>query len=551
MTNAKELIRKAKSLSGSEERTNLETVWQDVNDIFDPKNANITVERSKGDKENITRLFESAPINFVHQLKSIIIGVFFNRSIKPISITAKSEEINEAPEVKDWIDEFTKMMLGVMFNPKTGFERSQSEAVADDIRIGTIATFIEEGKESPIKYHTLNIKNFLIAENDEGDVDYVVIKDKMTAKQMIQKWGEDNVHEKVKKSFDKDPFTEFAVQLHILPREERDKNKIDKLNKEIAGFWIDEKHQVMIEELGWDSMPVAIGRSEKATGEIYGTSRAMIALADGRQINQMSRQLNEATEKTLNPPLNVNATYSKRINLKPGALNSPDAKTLPVGRTPIEQILTIGNIPLTQDLIQRKEQNIREIFFLDKLKIFDDPRATATQILELRAETFRIMGDFIFGIVDYTEQILTRTFDILFNKIYMRNADGQFIIKDNTLFDKEIPSVLLENPELKINYQNPITQSQKLNESASIEKLLAGVMNLAQVNPEILDNIDFDKVVSKSADILGIDPDIIKNPVLVKREREQRQAQSQEQQQLEQEAQAVDTASKAKQSQLI
>ena len=157
MTNAKELIRKAESLSGSEERTNLKTVWQDVNDIFDPKNANITVERSKGDKENITRLFESAPINFVHQLKSIIIGVFFNRSIKPISITAKSEEINEAPEVKDWIDEFTKMMLGVMFNPKTGFERSQSEAVADDIRIGTIATFIEEGKESPIKYHTLNI----------------------------------------------------------------------------------------------------------------------------------------------------------------------------------------------------------------------------------------------------------------------------------------------------------------------------------------------------------------------------------------------------------
>ena len=51
--------------------------------------------------------------------------------------------------------------------------------------------------------------------------------------------------------------------------------------------------------------------------------------------------------------------------------------------------------------------------------------------------------------------------------------------------------------------------------------------------------------------ILEIDPDIIKNPVLVKREREQRQAQSQEQQQLEQEAQAVDTASKAKQSQLI
>jgi len=109
MTNAKELIRKANSLSA--ERSNFEEEWQDVADIFRPTKANITIDRSKGDKENITRLFESAPINFVHQLKSIIIGVFFNRSIKPISITAKSEDINEDQEVKDWISEFTDMIL--------------------------------------------------------------------------------------------------------------------------------------------------------------------------------------------------------------------------------------------------------------------------------------------------------------------------------------------------------------------------------------------------------------------------------------------------------
>ena len=187
MTNAKELLQKAQTLSA--ERANFETEWQNVADIFRPVKSNITVDRSKGDKENITRLYESAPINFVHQLKSIIIGVFFNRSIKPITITAATEEINEDQEVKEWIDGYTKMMLDAMFKPKTGFERSLSQAVTDDIKIGTIATLIEEGKESPIKYHTLNIKNFLIAENDEGDVDYVVIKDKMTAKQMIQKWG--------------------------------------------------------------------------------------------------------------------------------------------------------------------------------------------------------------------------------------------------------------------------------------------------------------------------------------------------------------------------
>lgn len=551
MTNAKELLQKAQTLSA--ERANFETEWQDVADIFRPVKSNITVDRSKGDKENITRLYESAPINFVHQLKSIIIGVFFNRSIKPITITPVTEEVNEDQEVKDWITEFTDMILRVMFNPKSGFERALSEAVADDIVFGTIATFIEEGKKFPVKYHTLNIKNFLIAENDEGEADYVIIKHKMTARQIISKWEnkDANIHEKILQAYEKNPFQEFDLQLHIFPRKERDKKKIDSLNKEIAGFWVDEKHQTIIQEIGWDSMPVAIGRSEKSTNEVYGTSRAMIGLADARQINEMSRQYNEATEKALKPPLNVNANYAKRVNLRPGALNRPDQKALPAGRAAIEQILTIGNIPLTQDLITRKEQNIREIFFLDKLKIFDDARATATQILELRAETFRIMGDFIYGIIDYTEQMLNRTFDILFNKIYIKNADGNFELIENDLFQKEIPDLLSKNPELKINYQNPITQSQRLNESASIEKLMAGVLNLAQAQPEIIDNIDFDKLVRKSADILGIDPDIIKNPVIVKNEREQRQAQMQQQQAMEQEQMAVETASKAKQSKLI
>lgn len=546
--NAKELIKKAQDLQS--QRVNFETEWQNVADIFKPTKATITVERSAGDKENIQRLYESAPINFVNQLKSIVIGVFFNRSIKPISIKASTEELNDNQLVKEWITDFTDMMLKTMFKPESNFEKSLSEAVGDDIVFGTYATLIEKGKKSPLKYHTLNIKNFLIAENSEGDADYVVIKNKMTARQIVSKWQNTDaiIHRDILEASKIQPFQEFEIHLHIFPREERDKNKIDKVNKPIAGYWVDIKNQTIMQEIGWDTMPVAIGRSEKATGEIYGTSRAMIALADGRQINEMSRQINKAAELTLHPPLNVNATYSQRLNLRAGALNRPDAKSLQAGRAAIEQILNVGNLPITQDLIARKEQNIREIFFLDKLKIFDDPRATATQVLELRAETFRIMGDFISGIVDYTEQVLNRTFNLLYNEIYDEN--NQLII-GNGLFEKEIPEMLLENPELEITYQNPITQSQKMNESAAIEKLVGNMANLAQVKPEVLDLLNGDQAVRKFADILGIDPELIKDEFLVKKERSQRQAQMEQQEALNQEQQAVETAATAKQSKLI
>jgi hypothetical protein len=546
--NVKELIKKAQDLQS--QRVNFETEWQNVADIFKPTKAAITVERSAGDKEHIQRLFESSPINFVNQLKSIVIGVFFNRSIKPISIKAATEALNENQEVREWITDFTDMMLKTMFKPESNFEKSLSEAVGDDIVFGTYATLIEKGKKFPVKYHTLNIKNFLIAENDEGDADYVIIKNKMTARQIVAKWENTDavIHKDILEANKLKPFEEFEIHLHIFPREERDKSKIDKINKPIAGYWIDVKNQVIIQEIGWDTMPVAIGRSEKATGEIYGTSRAMIALADGRQINEMSGQINKAAELTLRPPLNINATYSKRLNLRAGALNMPDIKQLQAGRQAVEQILTIGNIPITQDLIQRKEQNIREIFFLDKLKIFDDPRATATQVLELRAETFRIMGDFISGIVDYTEQTLNRTFNLLYKEIY---DDNNQLIVGNGLFEKEIPEMLLQNPTLEITYQNPITQSQKMNESAAIEKLVANMINLAQAKPEILDLLDGDQAVRKFADILGIDPELIKDDFLVKRERKQRQVQMEQQEALNQEQQAVDTASTAKKNKLI
>jgi len=551
--NAKDLIKKAESLQGS--RSNFETEWQNVADYFRPTKANVTVERSQGDKSHIQQLYESAPINFVYELKSIVIGILFNRSIKPINIKSENEELNENQAIKDWIADFTDMLLAQMFNPKSNFERALSEAVADDIAFGTMATLIEEGKEFPLRYTTLNIKNFLIAENDEGVVDYVIIKDKKTARQIVSKWGDNpqaQISEKITKALETEPFKEFELQLHILPRKERDKNKIDRLNKKIAGYWVDVENNLIIEEIGWDSMPVAVGRSEKATGEMYGTSRAMIALPDARQLNQMSKIVNEASELAIRPPLNVNATYTKRINLRAGALNSPDAKTLPVGRAAIEPIITTGNIPLTQDLIARKEQNIREVFFLDKLKIFDDARATATQILELRAESLRIMGDFTFGVIDYIEQLLDRSFNIIFNKIYFVDETNQYqVITGNGLFTKPFPKELAESPNLKINYQNPITQAQKLNEATAIEKLIANMANLAQIKPEVFDLLDSDKVVRKYSDILSVDPDIIKDKILVMKERQVRQQQMEQQQALDQEQQAMQTASMAKQSKLI
>lgn len=549
--NVKELIKKAETLSSS--RQNFETEWQQVAELFRPIKSNITTERSEGDKSDIHRLFDSYPISAINTLKSIVIGLFFNRSITPIELTSPIEEINEDIEVSEWLGDYTKMMLKMMFDPKSGFERSLSEAVADDLTFGTIATLIEKGN-FPIKYHSLFIKDILIAESKHGDVDYIVLNSTKTARQVQQEWGdkmergEAQLNEKIVKCFKEDPFKEFHFQLHILPRDKRDEKKIDKLNKPIAGYWVDVDHKELVEETGWDTMPIAIGRSEKASNELYGTSRAMMALASARQSNEMWKDLNNATKLALFPPLNVNANYSKRLNLKSGALNVPDQKNLANGRAAVEPIITVGSIAANKDLILEIKENIKDIFFLDKLKIFDNPNATATQVLELRAEAFRIMGDFVTGLIQYMDNVLNRTFSLLFSQIYDANNN---LIPGNGIFEKEIPELLKQNGELKIEYINPIAQSQKLNESASMDKWLTDIANIAQFNPDVLDLVNFDQVVRTKREILSIDAELINSIAKTKRIREQRQAAQEQQQQLMQEQEAVKTASMAKQSGLV
>jgi hypothetical protein len=266
------------------------------------------------------------------------------------------------------------------------------EAFKDISAFGTTATIIEKGKNYDLIYITQHIKNYLIGEDEEGKISNIIIKSDFTAQQIISKFGEENIDKNIIDIAKARPNEKLPFQLHIYERQDRDVNKIDLLNKRFAGCWIDVRNQMIVQELGWDSFPVAVGRSEKSTDELYGTSRAMIALADARQLNIMQRQYNESVELTLKPPLIVNADFDGRINLSPMALNKAKSNNMSAGRSAIEAINLVGQLQGTLELIQEKKRNIQEAFFLDKLKIFDNPNATATQVLELRAEGFRIMS---------------------------------------------------------------------------------------------------------------------------------------------------------------
>jgi hypothetical protein len=517
------LLKNAETLEAS--KSNFLSLFQEISEIFRPVKSDITSKKTAGDKSVFDYIFDSYPILAVETFASILSGVLTNKSSRWFEIKAVDDEINENQEIGEWLSKTTDVMWSKMYNSQSRFEQSILEAFKDIAGFGTTATMTEEGRDFDLNYITYHIKNYLISENQEGKVDCVVIKSEFTAMQAMQKWGDDN-HKTIKEIAKTKPHEKFQFQLHIYPRENRDLNKIDIANKKFEGVWLDVANKMIVEELGWDSFPLAVGRSEKSTDELYGTSRAMIALPDARQLNIMQRQYNESVEQSLRPPMIQNADFEGRINLSPMAINKAKGNSMASGRTALEPIKLIGQLNYTLELIQEKKRSIQEIFFLDKLKIFDNPNATATQVLELRAEGFRIMSSVATSIQEYLDSILDRTFDILFRKSFAVNdldgGNSSYNLLPEAVFP-ELPDLMKQAPDLKITFINPINQSQQITELNSLDVILQTVSNISQLNPDAMDVVNFDEILRKKANILTVDPKIINDDKTVADIRQQRQ----------------------------
>lgn len=527
-----DLLKRTETLEAGKQ--NFLNLYQEIGDLFRPVRSDIISKKTAGDKESFKRIFDSFPILAVETFASVLLGVLTNKSTKWFNLQTVDEKLGEVNTVSTWLSQATEVMWNKLYNPVSGFEQALLEAFKDIGAFGTVATLIEEGNKFDLVFITQNIRNYLVSENSEGRVDSIIIRAQFSARQAIEKFGND-VNEQIKKIAEKNPYELFDFQLHIYPRNERDKTKIDALNKAYAGCWVDVKHKEITREIGWDSFPVAVGRSEKSTDELYGTSRAMIALPDARELNAIQQRYAESVELRLRPPLIQNADFATRLNLSPGAVNKATQNASYAGRSAIEPINTVGDLNGTLELAQEKKQSIREIFFLDKMKIFDNPNATATQVLELRAEGFRIMSSVATSIQEYLDAILDRTFDILFRKSYAVNdLDGggsSFNLLPGAVFP-EMPDELKNAPDLKVVFVNPINQSQQTIELNGIDVLINTVGSIAQMSPDVMDVVNFDNVLRKKRSILNIDPELINDEKTVERIRQQRQSQQQQQQAL-------------------
>ena len=493
------------------QRQTWESHWQEVADYMMPRKADVTKQRSKGDKRS-ELIFDSSPLHAVELLSASLHGMLTNPSTPWFSLRFKNVDTGDADEANEWLQDTTEKMYDA-FN-RSNFQQEIFELYHDLITFGTASMFIEEDADDIVRFSTRHIGEIYISENNKGRIDTVYRKFKISARAAILQFGEKNVSNALRGTAMKDPYEEVTILHVVYPRENYDPKKKDAKNMPFASCYIelDNKHE--ISQSGFNEFPYVVPRYLKASFEIYGRSPAMTALPDVKMLNEMSKTTIKAAQKQVDPPLLVpDDGFILPVRTVPGGLNFYRAGT----RDRIEPLNIGANNPLGLNMEEQRRNAIRDTFYVNQLMMQNGPQMTATEVVQRNEEKMRLLGPVLGRLQsELLRPLIDRTFAILLRKKLFRPAP-QF----------------LSGQDIQIEYVSPLAKAQRSSELQSIMRAIEIFGSLAQISP-VFDHINIDNLVTHLADIVGVPAKVLNSKSEVNAIRQKKQQEMMQQQQMQQ-----------------
>ena len=513
-------------------RENWESYWQELAYYCMPRKAHITTTKNEGDRLP-TDVYDSSAIQAVQMFAAGLHGYLTNPAAKWFNIRPQDGDLMDDQSTKTWFKTVEDKIYDVLNG--SNFNQQIHEAYQDFSVFGTCALYEEEDEREIVRFYTRPVNEICIDESQHERVDVIYRKFKLTVRQAYQRWG-DEAGKSVLDLYNSGKYEEKLEFLHCVePRHNYNPAKKDSKNMPWRSVYINIKDRKKVSEGGYNELPYQIGRANKDSGEIYGTSPAMNCFSDIKMLNNMEKANLKAAMKIVDPPIEVpNDGYALPLDMNPSGVNIRLSDGVQTEKRGIEPIGTLGNVPLGFDYTDRKGNSIKKAFFVDLfLSLTEkDPRMTATEVLARQQERMLLLGPMLGRLMsEVLNPMISRVFNILMRKGLLPPAPPA-----------------LQDGDYVIDYVSPLARAQKSSEISSIQNTLALVGQIAGAKPDIIDKIDLDKTVDEIADLYGINPALIRDKEAVKvlrAAREEAQAAAQQMAMIEQGAGAAAKAGQA------
>jgi hypothetical protein len=507
-----------------QERGTWEVNWQEILDYVMPRKADVVTLRTRGEKRTEV-LFDSTAITANNLLAASLQGTLTSPSLPWFSIKLRDEELNEDRDVQLWLEDTARRMYDT-FN-ETNFNTEVHEMYLDLCSIGTAALFVEEGSRGfdtdGIHFNCLHIAEYYIQESIDGKVDTLYRKYKLTARQAVQEFGFDNVGEKIQTASKERPDHKFNFIHAVEPTADYERSTGKSATKlKFHSCHVCEEDKMVVRTGGYNEFPYLVPRWSKATGEIFGRSPSFNALPDIKTLNKAVEIGLKAWAKAIDPPLLVQDDgVIGRVRMTPAGItvirNDGAVKPLQIGT----------NWQITDLKENQLRTAIRQAYYSDQLQLQEGPQMTATEV-QVRYELMqRLLGP---TLGRFQSEFLNPLIERVFGIMYRAGA----LLKE--------PDII-QGTKIDVEYLGPLARSQRMEESVAIERLYSLAMNIAQIDPAIMDNIDHDEAVRLRGKLLGVPKTVLRGKDDVDNMRTMRAEQAQ-MAQMAQEQQALGKAQK-------
>ncbi len=494
-------------------RANYEPLWKDVINLVVPYRYNLDGTRQKGQKYG-SNIYDGSPMTALNLFADGLFGYLVNPAMQWFRLRLHIGKPAEARDVKLWLED-TEWTLSQAFS-RSNFYEEMPEYFRDGGAIGTATLYSEEDVgASRIMFRCCHPGQIWVAEDKYGVVDTVHRKFTMTLRQLIQRFGSDNLPPECLNG--PDPDEEWQVLHAVYPRGDIEMyfdESGEFVPKKSSRFMPFESVYILMDKShilstgGYRLNPYAVWRYRKnSDGGPYGESPAQDAIIDILGLNQIGRSNLLAAQRAVEPPLMVPDELRGKVRINPAGINYyQDHQRMIV---PIDMV---KSLPAGIDREERKRAIIEDHF---KVKFFtmlyqaamEGRRLSIPQVLEMQGEKATQMGTLV-------GRLISESFDPIIDRVFQIEWDAGRIPP---------PPPALRGHRIEIDYMGPLAQAQK--KMFMIQGIMQGLDALApvaQIFPEVRDRVDPDEIAKVILEASGMPVKAIRPDDKVKYIRDQR-----------------------------
>lgn len=455
----------------------------------------------------------------------------------------------DSDDIKDYCEKVTHIVREVIDAHESNFHIAHAEYLDDQVVYGTSGIFGEEHEDDdacPITFHSVSIETCVIDENDRQQVDTVYFEHILTARQVVEKYGIENVSDRTRAMYNTDKQDSYVKVIQAMEPRPGGKRGDVASNKPFSSIHMEQDSQKVLKVSGMEDMPVFMTRFRKRPAELYGRSLAMDALPTVKELNVLRRAYSLALEKILDPPLGYYPDMlggGSEVKIGAGTRTALfSSGRIPDGQQPIFQLLKINEPQVATQRVQELMASLKVKFLVDRLLDFNNETRMTLGEAEMRGD-FRnqALGNiFSRQLIEMYNPLIKWVIKVL----YRRGLLGLHPVKDAKQIANAgltgkpvfvIPDIVAQMMDkgkipLHVRFISPAARAMKADSMMGMEKLMNFILSLHNGGvTDAIDNIDTDKAVRTYQDLCGAPLHIVRSMDDMKKQRTMHAQQLQQQ----------------------